>query len=103
MISLIFRVKAKPGKEEEAVAKMTAMAESVKANEPGALTYSVHRLQEDPSVIVLWEAYKDDDAFKTHQGTAHMNDMRGAFAELFDTSTVKLERLDRAGGFIRGD
>jgi hypothetical protein len=30
-----------------------------------------------------------------------MNEMRGFFPELFDATTVKLERLDRVAGFVR--
>jgi quinol monooxygenase YgiN len=102
MVNVIFRAKMKPGKEDEAIAKMRSMAESVQANEPGALIYAFHRPQDDPSFLVFWECYADDDAFKAHAGTPHMADMRGAFADLFDTSTVKLERLERVAGFVRG-
>lgn len=101
MVTLIFRAKMKPGKESDAVNLMTKMVASVKANEPGALFYGFHRPQEDPSELVFYEAYADDEAFKTHSSTAHMGEMRGAFAELFDPTTVKLERLDHVAGFGR--
>lgn len=102
MVSLIFRAKMKPGKEDEAIQKMSAMVEAVKANEPGVLLYAFHRPQEDPSELVFFEAYADDEAFKAHGATLHMGDMRAAFAEIFDTTTVKLERMDRVAGFARG-
>ncbi len=101
MVSVIFRAKMKAGKEDEALAKMSSMVESVQESEPGALVYAFHRLQDDPSEIVFWEAYADADAFKAHMGTAHMNEMRGFFPELFDATTVKLERLERVAGFVR--
>ena len=101
MISVLFRVKMKPGKEEEALAQFRQMVESVEKNEPGTLVYAFHRLQDDPSEIVFWEAYADDDAFKAHMGTPHIGEMRAAFAELFDTTTVKLERMERVAGFVR--
>jgi len=31
-----------------------------------------------------------------------MGEMRAAFGGLFDTTTVKLERLDEVAGFMRG-
>jgi len=102
MVNVIFRAKMKPGKEDEALAKMRSMAESVQANEPGTLVYAFHRPQDDPSELVFWESYADDDAFKTHAGTAHMSDMRSSFADLFDTTSVKLERMERVAGFVRG-
>jgi quinol monooxygenase YgiN len=101
MITLIFRAKMKAGKEDEALAKMRGMVEQVLANEPGALVYAFHRLQDDSSELVFWEAYADDEAFKAHMGTAHMGEMRTFFPELFDPTTVKLERLERVAGFVR--
>ena len=101
MVTVIFRAKMKPGKEDEALAKMRGMVEKVQASEPGALVYAFHRLQDDPSELVFWEAYADDAAFKAHAGTAHINEMRGFFAELFDTASVKLERMERVAGFVR--
>lgn len=102
MFSVIFRAKMKPGKEDEAIAKMTQMAADVQENEPGVLLYALHRPKDDPSELVVMEAYKDDEAFKAHAGTPHMADMRSSFAELFDPTTVKMERLDRIAGFARG-
>ena len=101
MVSVIFRAKIKPGKEDEALERLQKMVDAVQANEPGALVYAFHRLQDDPSEVVFWESYADDAAFGSHMGTPHMNELRGAFAELFDTSTVKLERLERVAGFMR--
>lgn len=101
MVNVIFRAKMKPGKEDEALAKMRSMVESVQKHEPGVLIYAFHRPKDDPSELVFWEAYADEEAFKAHSGTAHMSEMRGFFAELFDTASVKLERLDRVAGFAR--
>jgi quinol monooxygenase YgiN len=101
MVNVIFRVKMKPGKEDAALAQFRKMVKSVEANEPGVLVYAFHRLQDDPSELVFWEAYADDAAFKAHAGTPHMGEMRAAFAELFDPTTVKLERLERIAGFVR--
>jgi len=102
MVTLVFRAKMKPGKEDEAVKAMTKMAETVQAQEPGALAYVLHRLQEDPSTIVLYEQYADDAAFQSHTGTTHMGEIRSAFADLFDTTQVKVERLEHVAGFTRG-
>ena len=101
MVTIIFRVKIKDGKEEEALGKVTAMAEAVQATEPGALAYVVHRNQEDLSEIVFFEHYADDAAFESHGKTAHMAVMSENFADIFDTATVKIERLDRVAGVLR--
>ena len=101
MLTIIFRVKIKDGKEEEALAKVNAMAEAVQANEPGALAYVVHRNQEDSSEIVFFERYADEAALESHSQTAHMGAMRENFAEIFDTASIKIERLDRIAGEVR--
>ena len=101
MVIVIFRAKAKQGKEQEALAQMRSMVESVQAQEPGALAYMCHTLKDDPAEVVFYEAYADDAAFKAHMETPHMSTMRGSFAELFDTTQVKLERLDEVAGFMR--
>lgn len=101
MVTVIFRAKMREGKEDEALAAMRKMVEAVQAKEPGALLYVFHRLNDDPKEIVFFETYEDDAAFQTHTATPHMNELRAAFAGLFDTSTVKVERLERVAGFAR--
>lgn len=101
MITVLFRMKIRDGKEEEALAKVSALAEAVQANEPGTLAYVVHRNQEDPSEIVFFERYADDAAREAHGQTAHMGAMRENFAEIFDTASIKIERLDRIAGEVR--
>ena len=100
-VTVIFRVKTKDGKTDQAVSTMRGMVEQVQAQEPGAVIYAFHHPTEDPSEIVFYEAYADDDVFKNHMGTPHMNEMRAGFAEAFDPSTAKMERLDRVAGFAR--
>lgn len=102
MVTVIFRAKMKPGKEDEAVEAMRKMAGAVEKEEANALFYAVCRNQEDPSELIVLESYKDDDTFKAHMRTSHMGDMRAAFGELFDGTQVKLERLERVAGFARG-
>jgi quinol monooxygenase YgiN len=101
LITVLFRVKAKPGKEDEAMAAFTTMVQNVESKETGAAAYVLHRLADDPSTFVFYEAYNDDEAFKTHMSTEHMAAMQARFAELFDTSTVKMERVERLAGFTR--
>lgn len=72
MVCVIFRAKVKAGKEDEAVKVMTNMAETVQAQEPGALAYVLHRSQEDASTIVLYEQYAGHAAFQGNMGTAHV-------------------------------
>ena len=54
MVNVIFRAKMKAGKEDEALAKMRSMVESVQKNEPGVLVCAFHRPQDDPSELAFW-------------------------------------------------
>jgi quinol monooxygenase YgiN len=101
MNTIIFRMRIKEGKEEAALEQLRKMASAVEANEPGALAYIAHRTLDDPNEVVFFELYEDDAAFKLHGETPHMAEMRASVPELFDLSQVKMERLDRVGGFSR--
>ena len=101
MVTVIFRAKMRAGKENEALERMREMVAAVQAQEPGALAYIFHRSKDDPAEIVFYEHYADDGAFQAHAQTPHMGETRAAFGELFDTATVKLERLERVAGFAQ--
>ncbi len=36
-------------------------------------------------------------------GQSHMGEFRASFAQLFDASQVKIERLERVAGFVRAE
>ncbi len=101
MVTVIFRAKMKEGKENEALEWLKKMVGAVEADEAGALAYIGHRSQDDPSEIVFFEIYADDAAFEAHRTTPHMAEMGAGFVDLFDASTLKVERLDRVAGFAR--
>lgn len=102
MVSLIFRMKIKDGKETEALAEMEKMASAVEANEPGVLAYVFHRLRDDPMQLVLFESYVDDDAFQAHMKTPHMAAFQASVRDAFDTSEIQVTRLERVAGVVRG-
>jgi quinol monooxygenase YgiN len=77
------------------------MVEAVKEKEPKTLAYVLHRSQEDPSELIFYEAYADDDTFQAHMQTPHMGEMRATFGDLFDSASVKMERLDEVASFMR--
>ena len=101
MNTIIARIKIKEGKEDEALEALKKMAEGVEANEPGTLAYIIHKSVDDPSEIVFFELYKDDDAAKAHSGGESMKAFQSGFAEIFDVSQVKIERLERVAGVLR--
>jgi quinol monooxygenase YgiN len=102
MITLIFRMKIREGKEQEALARLEKMATAVAENEPGALAYVFHTSHENPNEVVLYESYEDDAAFQAHMKTPHMDELRASVSELFDTSEFEATRLERVAGVTRG-
>ena len=101
MITILFRMKMRDGKEEPALASLRKMAESVSASEPDTLAYVFHRSQEDPADVVLYEAYPDNAALQTHVQSPLMAEFQETVAELFDVSTIKVDALKRIAGFVR--
>jgi quinol monooxygenase YgiN len=89
------------GKEAEADEAIAKQAAAVEANEPGTLAYVFHRHAKDPALITVFEVYKDDDASNAHRGSEHMAAFGKLFGTIFDPGSVKIERHDRVGGFIR--
>ena len=101
MNTIIATIKIKEGKEDAALEALKKMAEGVEANEPGTLAYVIHKSIDDPSKIVFFELYEDDDAAKAHSGGDSMKAFQSGFADIFDVSQVKIERLERVAGVLR--
>ncbi len=93
-----------PGKEAEAEAAITKLVAAVEGNEPGALIYAWHRHVKDPSRILVFEVYADDDAVQAHRETAHLAEFQQCFSRksaIFDPDSVKIERWDRLAAVQR--
>ena len=101
MVTILFRMKMKNGKEEPALASLRMMAETVSASERDTLAYVFHRSQEDAAEVVLYEAYPDEAALQAHVRSPHMAEFQTSVAELFDTSAIKVDALKRIVGFVR--
>ena len=80
---VVAKLKAKVGEEtnmEEALRGMVAKV----AQEEGTLTYTLHRAQQDPSVFVLYEKYRDAAALKAHSSTPYFKELFGALKPMLD-------------------
>ena len=69
----IVKMVAKPGREEELLELLTAMA-SIAATDDGTEVFAVHRGRAEPSMFFLYELYRDKDAFARHRGNTRLND-----------------------------
>jgi autoinducer 2-degrading protein len=71
MIVLIARYYVKPGQVEAVVEALRRMAPLVAQHEPGCLVYRVSRSDDDQNLLLLYEEYADEAAFRGHRETAH--------------------------------
>ncbi len=72
MITIVAKLKAIEGKQDELKKSLTTMIAAVKANEPGVPVYSLHTANDDPTLFMFYEQYVDADAQKAHGTTDHM-------------------------------
>ena len=70
MFVVCVRVQVVPGREDEFVEASRGNAQGARS-EPGNLRFDVLRSNDDPSRFFLYEVYRDEQAFKDHQQTAH--------------------------------
>jgi quinol monooxygenase YgiN len=74
MMTVVATLKVKPGQEETLIAGMQKMIAHVKANEPGTLTYLLHRSTADPTTFLVYEVYADQAAFAAHGSSEPMQE-----------------------------
>jgi quinol monooxygenase YgiN len=70
-ITVVARIKAKQGSEQQIEQAARAMVAKVRG-EAGTETYVLHRSAQDPTVFLFYESYKDQDAFAAHGNSPHM-------------------------------
>jgi quinol monooxygenase YgiN len=69
MIAVIATLEVHPGREVEFEAEFRALAEKVRAGEPGNHLYHLTRAKRTPQTYRVMELYADKDALKLHGGT----------------------------------
>lgn len=82
MLTVVAKLQAAPGKEDQLKDALTKMVASVKANEQGrAVTYSLHTANDDPTTFLFYEQYADDAAVTAHRETPHMGALNAAIRD----------------------
>ena len=71
---VVAKIKAKSGEESKMADALQAMVSKVEKEE-GTLVYTLHRHKKDPTVFMVYEKYKDKEAFKYHSSTSHMKQL----------------------------
>ncbi len=83
MITIVAKLQANAGKENDLRAVLTEMIGNVKKNEAGkAVAYSLHTSDSDPTLFMFYEQYADADALAAHGQTDHMKAMGGKLGGL---------------------
>ena len=80
---VVAKLKAVSGKEKEMETALLDMVSKVKEEE-GTLVYSLHQAQNDPTVFLFYEKYKDADALVAHSSTPYFKELFGTLKPLLD-------------------
>lgn len=80
--TVIAKLKVKPGSEAAFEEAAKAMIATVRASEPGTLTYILHKNEKDPTEYTYYEVYQDQAAFDSHGKTEHMKAFGGKIGGL---------------------
>ncbi|UCM91450.1 putative quinol monooxygenase [Streptomyces marincola] len=87
-------------KDEEAAAAFDELVAQtgaqIRANEPGTVIYTVHRVDGQPLQRIFYELYRDVDAFETHESQDYVRrflDERNQYL-----SATEVDRLDLMSG-----
>jgi quinol monooxygenase YgiN len=73
MITLLFYMTVKPGREDEFAGVAKEMMSSTHAEDEGCINYSIHRQSDNAREFVLYEQWSDQAAV-----TAHLDRLLGA-------------------------
>jgi quinol monooxygenase YgiN len=75
MITILFHVTVKDGKEQEFHDLAIRMTEVTRAEDEGCLTYVFHQRRDNPKEYVLYEQWRDQEALNAH--IAHLQTLLG--------------------------
>jgi quinol monooxygenase YgiN len=81
-ITVIAKLKVKPGSEAAFEAAAKEMIATVKTSEPGTLAYVLHKNTKDPAEFTYYEVYQDQAAFDSHGKSDHMRAFGGKIGGL---------------------
>lgn len=75
MQALLARYRVREGQGDLVEQVLKKMAEAVRKEEPGCLTYRAARSITEPNVFVLYEEYEDEAALVAHRETEHFGQL----------------------------
>lgn len=99
MIVIGATIKAKPGMEQQLIAKMDELAKATE-KEDGCLMYIFNQDTKDPGTILVYEQYRDQAAFDAHMGSDHFKTIGRAMGE-FMAGRPEMKTYKKVAGFAR--
>ena len=83
LITVVAKLQAAPGKEDQLRAVLAEMVANVKKHEGASVpAYTLHVADSDPALFMFYEQYADAEAFAAHSQTDHMKVMGAQLAGL---------------------
>jgi quinol monooxygenase YgiN len=84
MLTVVAKLKVKAEKTEAFEAEARKMIAHVKENEPGTLTYVLHKSTGEAGSYLFYEVYQDQAAFAVHGGSPAMQAFFGAMGGVLE-------------------
>jgi quinol monooxygenase YgiN len=68
MLTILFHVTIKPGREADCAAMVTEATASTRSQDEGCLNYTFYRRSDNPRELVLFEQWRDTESLGAHIG-----------------------------------
>lgn len=82
MYTIMAKLTARPGKEQDLVAAIAGLTKKTR-EEAGCISYTPHVVANNPSEIIIFEQYVDEAALQFHANSPHFKAVfEGRFDEL---------------------
>ena len=94
LLTVIARMHAKPGKEQELRDALVALVEPT-SREKGYVNYDLHQGVEDPGWFFFYENWDSAADLDAHLAAPHLVEFAGRLDELLDESGLVIERARR--------
>jgi quinol monooxygenase YgiN len=92
-IGVVATITIQQGKNAAFEQAFSALAEQVRANEPGNIFYILHRSKSDPQVYKVLEQYHSEADLEAHRTSAHFGEANKVLAPLV-AAAPEVEVLD---------
>lgn len=92
-IGVVAKITIQEGNNAAFEQAFLALAEQVRANEPGNIFYILHRSKSDPQVYKVLEQYHSETDLEVHRASAHFAEANKVLAPLV-AAAPEVEVLD---------